>query len=138
MGKVRQGKRDQGKESKWVERMKEWEASGFGPREFCRRQGYKEVRFHWWRRVLQERGKWEPGDISGNKPNVLKTSTPPAFTQIQICPPQRKPEETRQEQNSTDRMMQVEVGDRYRVRVPSGFDPSTLDRILTVLEGRPC
>ena len=95
-------------------------------------------RTHWWRRVLQDRGKWKPADISNNQTKDLKTSTSPAFTEIQIRRPKQSSKEIRQTQNPADGMMQIVVGERYRIGVPSGFDCSTLDRILGVLEGRSC
>jgi len=137
MAKVRQGKRDYGKESKWIERMREWEASGLGARQFCNRTGYKEVQFHWWKRVLQERGKWKP-EIAPVADKEGLSVSPPPFAEIQIAQPLHNPGNNRQNTSHADGMIQIEMGEQYRIRVPSGFDPATLDRILTVLEERSC
>ena len=134
---AKQRKRAQGKESKWIERMNQWEGSGLGPRAFCKRPGYREARFHWWRRVLQEMGKWKLEDSSGDNKDVCAAPKVP-FSQIQINPPQQKPHQDGRHSLDVGRMIEMDIGDEYRIRVPSGFDPSTLDRILTVPEERSC
>ena len=55
MAEKRVGRRDPEKEATWVERMKQWERSGLGPKDYCLRHNCKESQFHWWKRVLQAR-----------------------------------------------------------------------------------
>ncbi len=137
MAKARQGKRDPAKESKWLERIRRWEASGLGQREFCKKHGYREVRFHWWKRVLQERGRWKPGSLAGSGKKDLKAASLP-FAQIQVGQPLRTSVNDGHDLFPAGGLIQIDIGEQYRIGVPSGFDPSTLDRILAVLEARVC
>ena len=49
--------RDAEKEKFWLEKMAEYEKGGLTVREFCARDGLREVQFYYWRRQLKAQGK---------------------------------------------------------------------------------
>jgi len=49
--------RDAEKEKFWREKMGAYEKSGLTVREFCERDGLREVQFYYWRRVLKIEAK---------------------------------------------------------------------------------
>ena len=51
---------DTKKQALWIRTLDQWESSGETARAYCVRQGLKETQFHWWKKVLQDRGKWKP------------------------------------------------------------------------------
>lgn len=134
MAEKRVGRRDPEKEATWVERMKQWERSGLGPRDYCRRHECKETQFHWWKRVLQERGRW-PDRREGQGFERNPHDVPPPFTEVHVS---AIPPLAGNQEGPRDGKLQLWVGDRYRVSVTDGFEAETLDRVLTVLERRAC
>ena len=56
---------DTEKQAFWIRTFKQWESSGDSARAYCVRHGLKKTQFHWWKKALQDRGKWKPGQ-SGN------------------------------------------------------------------------
>ena len=124
---------DTKKQAFWIRAMKQWESSGDSARAYCVRHGLKETQFHWWKKVLQHRGQWKPGwsgdgsTLSPEQPSApfaaveLRESLPA----VQVAGPAAEP-------------LELYVADRYQIRVPPGFDPFTLERVLSVLERRGC
>ena len=130
----RNSKRDPEKEATWVERLKQWERSGLGPGAYCRRHQYKQAQFYWWRRVLKERGRWihqAKHHGSGEKLQEI----PLAFTEVRVNTLPEVPEEREGHCNGK---LEIWVGSRYRISVSDGFEAETLDRVLRILEIRPC
>jgi hypothetical protein len=101
------------------------------------RHGLKETRFHWWKRVLQARGKWKAGQSgSGSKLSPKKSSV--AFAEVHLQE-SALPENSEPRQGvRAEETLELCVGERFRVRLGAGFDPLTLERLLSVLEGRGC
>jgi transposase-like protein len=111
---------DSQKQRQWLERVRLWQQSGLGVREFCRRQRLPEPSFFAWRRLLQRRGLFE------DRP-VPKTAA--TFVQLQVAP-----EAARSKMSSID----VVLGNGRRLRVRPDFDHDTLRQLLRLLEEDPC
>lgn len=128
---------DTEKQSFWIRTLKQWESSGEAARAYCVRHGLKETQFYWWKKVLQDRGKWKPvqsreaSTLSTEQPSVpfaavdLRESLPGEILHLLEAGPGAAP-------------LELSVAERYQIRIPVGFDPCTLERVLSVLDGRGC
>lgn len=134
--------RDKSKERFWRRAVREWRQSGQSIRAFCMAHDLSEPSFHAWRRTLAERDqatqqarqatrlvrkrdKQENGDVGREfLPVRIVASTGPAV------PPAAA--------ETTRGGIEIVVGAGRVVRVPAGFDAVTLQRLLAVLEDRPC
>ncbi len=124
---------DTEKQAFWIRTLKRWESSGETARAYCVRHGLKETQFHWWKKVLQRRGKWKPGHcedartVSQEQPSVAfaEVDLRESFPAVQVAAPAAEP-------------LELSVAERYQIRIPAGFDPFTLEQVLCVLDGRGC
>lgn len=129
---------DRKKQAFWIRTLKQWEASGNTARAYCGRHGLKETQFHWWKKALQQRGKWKPAQaentatLPADRPSV-------SFAAVELR--EAFPAEVSEPQESARPGEPLELcvgGEHYRVVIPSGFDPVTLEQVLSVLDGRGC
>jgi hypothetical protein len=105
--------RDPRKEQHWRRCLQRWQHSGLTVREFCDRHQLAEARFYAWRRLLQQRD-----------------AAAAPFVSVHVVP-----DEHPQRAGS----LEVVLAGNRCVRVPTGFDPATLRRLLAVLEeASPC
>ena len=128
---------DTQKQTYWIGIFCNWESSGETVRAYCVRHGLKETQFYWWKRVLQTRGQWKPGQCGKrSKLPPEKSSLPFAEVQLQesAAPEISEPRETAR----SEARLELCVGERFRIRIRPGFDPFTLEGLLSVLEGRGC
>ena len=65
---------DTEKQTFWIRTLKQWESSGEAARAYCVRHGLKETQFYWWKKVLQDRGKWKP--VQSRETSTLSTEQP--------------------------------------------------------------
>ena len=128
---------DTKKQAFWIRTLEQWESSGDSARAYCVRKGLKETRFHWWKKVLQDRGKWKPGH-SANVSNLFPGQPSVRFAAVGLR--ESIPSEISEPQKAglAGGTLELYVGDHYRVLIPPGFDPFTLERVLSVLDGRGC
>jgi hypothetical protein len=129
---------DTKKQAFWIRTLEQWESSGDSARAYCVRKGLKETRFHWWKKVLRDRGKWKPGQ-PGNRSKLSpeqQPSIPFAAVELRESVPLEISEP--QKEGPAAGTLTLCMGDRYQIRIPAGFDPCTLERVLSVLEGRGC
>ena len=117
--------------------IKQWESSGETARAYCVRKGLKETRFHWWKKVLQDRGKWKPGE-SGEASTLLGEQPSVAFAAVEVRESAPLEISEPQQAHRAAGTLELCVGEQYRVVLPAGFDPVTLQRVLSVLDGRGC
>jgi hypothetical protein len=127
---------DTKKQAFWIRTLKKWESSGDPARAYCVRNGLKETQFHWWKKVLKHRGKWMPeqsGEVSTHSSEQPSVS----FASVELR--ESLPTEILELQEAV-RAAELElcVGDHYRVVIPPGFDPLTLEQVLSVLDRREC
>jgi len=128
----------------WKEAVRLWTESGFSVREFCRREGLAEHSFYAWRRKLQPETasidtQQRPLAADGNA-MVSKDR----LSAVEFIPVRVLAEEVATAGPMSGKMaagtspIEIDHGSAWRVRVPVGFDPTTLDAVLSVLERRPC
>jgi hypothetical protein len=127
---------DTKKQALWLHTLKQWESSGETARAYCVRHGLKETQFHWWKKVLQHRGTWKPRQ-SGKASTISPEQPSAPFAAIEVRG--TTPDDISEPQGA-GRSAELElcVGDHYRVVIPPGFDPFTLERVLSVLHSRRC
>ena len=128
---------DTRKQALWIRTLRQWESSGETARAYCGRQGLKETQFHWWKKVLQHRGKWKPGQ-SGDAPTLSPEEPSVPFAAVELR--EALPGEVSEPQESArpGEPLELCVGEHYRVVIPPGFDPITLEQVLSVLDDREC
>lgn len=128
---------DTKKQAFWIRTFKQWESSGDSARAYCVRHGLKETQFHWWKKVLQIRGKWKPGQTG--KASTLTPEQPSVgFAAVELRKSLPAEISERQEAARAGEPLTLCVADGYQIRIPPGFDPCTLERVLSVLERRGC
>jgi transposase-like protein len=157
---------DESSKSKRVETREFWEAairlwaeSGLSVREFCGREGLVEHTFYSWRRELMpestvsEVNQGASATVGGEVPAddrrrckrrrvarpVGKDTSAVEFLPVRVV----NGEVSRAHAASVETAAGVApieiIGTSpWRVRILAGFDPTTLDTVLTVLERRPC
>jgi transposase len=98
--------------AEWSEQVRKWERSGLALAEFARRQGVNPKLLGWWRWKLQltTRTGTAPAPEPRFLPVHVVAPTPPVTAPIEIALP-----------------------DGRVVRVPPGFDPTTLERVLAIV-----
>ncbi len=101
-------------EAAWRDRVTRWRASGLNVRDFCRREGLSEPSFYSWRRALAER------DADAVAPDA------PAFVPVHVRADPAPP------------ALEVVLRSGHLLRVPRGFDPDQLRRVVAALEAAPC
>ncbi|SRR5579871_675673 len=127
---------DRGKELFWRRMLRQWQRSGQGVRWFCIEHDLSEQSFYAWRRTIRERdrravtGSRRGPDPAQNGVGLAGASRSPgaglpAFVPVTITAPAPA--------------LEVVLDDGRLVRVPIGFDASTLRQLLAVLaEAPPC
>lgn len=100
------------REAYWRERISACAASGMSAVRYCRESGIPLAKYRWWKGELRRR-------------NALAV-LPPLFAEVRpvpwcgaLSPPS----------------IEIALGGERMVRVPSGFDETTLVRVVRVLEG---
>jgi transposase len=129
----RSGKpRDPAKERSWRRTMAEYARSGLSIADFCRREGLKPWTFRWWRQELTRRDRETTTDGVDRAPSpTTDLVVRSAFLPVQLVPDEPEPPlETAP--------VEIVLPTGPTVRVPRGFDPPTLDAVLSVLEARRC
>jgi len=119
--------RDVAKEQFWREMIGRHQKGQLSVRGFCEEHALDEGAFFAWRRKLAAL------DAPGGRRMVRsaappKASTAPTFAQVTLggAVP------------ADDGSIEIVLAGRRRVRVPPGFDQTTLAAVLDVLEDRPC
>jgi len=111
----------------WVRRVERWRESGLSIREFAARHGLKVGTLsHWsWRlRSEQARDPATPGPQPSPRSNGVPSSLAPlSFIEVQAA--------------LTEERFELELTDGRRLRIPTGFEATALQRLLGVLEVRP-
>lgn len=144
---ARRGQRDRSKERFWRRMVRRWRRSGQSVRAFCADLGLSEPSFYAWRRTLDQRDlcdqRTQPqprpvaarsdGDHSGNTtladsdrneqlplfvplPQAILPTPTPTLPSIPAVP------------------LELVLGANRIVRVPAGFDATTLRRLIVVLD----
>ena len=157
---------DESSKSKRVETREFWEAairlwaeSHLSVREFCDREGLTEHTFYSWRRKLMPGNpapevKQEPsasgaGAVAtdGRRRRRRKPIANPAgastsaveFLPVRVVGDEVSHAHTTPPGTATgDAPIEIVGASSWRVRISAGFDPTTLNAVLTAVERRPC
>ena len=73
---------DSAKERLWRQRLNEQEESALGVRAFCRREGFGEPRFYWWRREIDRRSARDTARGQHKKPAGSIADSRPCFAEL--------------------------------------------------------
>jgi len=123
-------RRDPAREKFWRWTIRRQQHSGLSIRDFCGRESLKDWTFRWWRQELARRDRQTSAAARGEQEGK-PTESAPTFLSVRvtdlevILPRQASP-------------IEIVLTTGPIVRVPSGFDPSTLGQVLASLEGRLC
>jgi transposase-like protein len=101
----------------WRQLVQRWQHSGQSIRDFCRQHRLSEPSFYYWRRRLAPQ---QP---------PLET-TPPAVTFL--------PLEVHPQTTQPPAVLELVLSHGCLMRVPAGFDPSTLRTVLALLKEDVC
>ena len=123
---------DPAKERAWRRTMAEHARSGLSIADFCRREGLTPHAYRWWRQELARRDRRDTTDKADRAPSpstevAIRSSCLP----VQIMPDATEPVPERAP-------IEIVLPAGPTVRVARGFDPPTLDAVLSVLEARRC
>lgn len=121
-------------EARWVERIREWRASGLSAKEFAMAKGYKASTLCWAASLLQQRtseSALPTVPVAGEVPSRARTERRrPSSSKT----PRFLPVHTRAAGPSAVAEMVIEIG-AARVRVVRGFDASLLGEVVRALGG---
>jgi hypothetical protein len=119
-------------EAKWVERIREWRASGLSAEEFATSQGYNASTLCWAASLLRPAAKSPaptlPSSGETHSRARPKRRTPPSSKTPRFLPVRARTAST------VAAEMVVEIG-AARIRVPRGFDVSLLGEVVRALGG---
>jgi hypothetical protein len=106
--------------------------SGLSIAAFCRREGLAPHAFRWWRREIDRRDRRGTTDEEVQAPSpASELALHSAFVPVQVVPDAPKPVPERSP-------IEIVLPGGPTVRVIRGFDPPTLDAVLSVLKARRC
>jgi hypothetical protein len=131
MAVKRKSRRDRKKESQWLDTLSKWKESDQKASEYCRAHKLNVNNFHWWKRVLVERGKWKQAEPK------KKSNLDPHDAQVKFTPVHLVRKESSAVSKDTEKI-ELKVGANYRIGLPNDFEPATLNRLLDVLAMQPC
>ena len=123
-------RRDPAREKFWRRTIREQQRSGLAVPAFCLREGLKDWTFRWWRQELARRDRQPSTALRGGRDGE-PTEAAPAFLPVRIA-------DLEVDSSRPAPPIEIVLPNGPIVRVPTGFNPSTLGHILAVLEGRPC
>lgn len=126
--------RNGAKERFWRRLFQQWRHSGMTIRDFCAEHDVSEPSFFAWRRTIAERDRQRgrPRSRPGGGGGGEKTHGPIFVPLRVVASPAGIP-------GAPGTALEVVLRDGGIVRVPAGFDPTTLRQLLDILEGdRPC
>ena len=121
--------RDPFKEKFWRRTIRQQQRGGLTARAFCFREGLKAGAFRCWRALARrdrEASATAPDYRDGEPTEAAPAFLPVRLVELEAVSPRPAPP------------IEIVLPTGTTVRVHSGFNPSALDQVLAVLEGRPC
>jgi hypothetical protein len=120
--------RDPLREKFWRRTIRQQQHRGLTVRAFCLCEGLKDGAFRWWRQSLAHRDRDSSAatsaDRDGEPTEAIPAFLPVRLVDLEAASPRPTPP------------IEITLPTGPTVRVPPGFDPSTLGQVLAVLEGR--
>lgn len=108
------------KQREWASRVSRWRESQLGREEFAAQEGVSGKRLAWWDWKLRKLGVVPPEEP---RPQAQA----PSFVRLEVAEPMPSMEPAEP--------LELVLSGGQRVRIPVGFDASTLSRVMSVLEG---
>ena len=111
--------------AEWTERVKRWKRSGVSAAEFARREGLKAKQLHWW--------SWKLGAS-----DTAPLPEQPRFLPVQVVSSTAAASSSSavlvrtSSSGSAATAIEIALPNGRLVRVPPGFDPATLERVLAI------
>lgn len=100
----------------WRRVTREWKQSGQSQAAFCETRNLKLTTFRWWRhRLLRE---------AAEAAKTKETGSSAPFIPVRIV----------ETSSPSSQPIEIVLANLQRIRVPSGFDPDTLRRVLAILD----
>ena len=131
-------KRDGQRQSRWHEIVRRQVESGQSVRSYCRQAGIRESAFYWWRRELARRQQDETCrqslGVVRRRAMVGAATRKSAGIAAGFLPLQVVAERHREDGCG----IEIQLGQRYTLHIPPGFDRQTLLDVLGVLEEQGC
>ncbi len=114
--------------AEWSERVKRWKRSGLSGAEFAQREGLKAPQLYWWTWKL---GASDPAPAAADEPRFLPVRVvgSPAAASPRPEAALVKPSSS---WGSPVGLIEIVLPNGRLVRVPPGFDPATLERVLSI------
>jgi transposase len=105
----------------WEQRVERWRKSGLSVEDFAAREGIKSSQLVWWRWKLS------------TSPRRPAAPAPVQFLPVRVVDVRTRP-------RGAAVSLEIALPNGRVVRVPEGFDPATLARVLVIAssEGEPC
>jgi transposase len=111
--------------AEWTERVKRWKRSGVSAAEFARREGLKAKQLHWWSWKLGAADTAPlPGEPRFLPVRVVSSAAPATSTSAVLM--------TTSPSGPAATAIEIALPNGRLVRVPPGFDPATLERVLVI------
>jgi transposase len=112
--------------AEWARRVERWRKSGLSGEDFAAREGLKPKQLGWWR--------WKLRSSPPAAPSPPPVSPPP---ELRFLPVRVVDAAARAAGSGV--ALEVALPNGRVVRVPPGFDPTMLERVLSIAsEGEPC
>lgn len=112
------------RETHWRRVVERWKASGVAKSVFCAREGISDASLHWWLRQIERRDA-EAKPAERMAPKQPRRRAKAAFVPIRVVAAAAQP------------ALELVVAGKV-LRVPSGFDPDALRRLIACLEDTAC
>jgi transposase len=107
--------------AEWAGRVDRWRRSGLSAEDFASREGLKPKQLGWWRWKLRS----SPAPSCSSAPELR-------FLPVRVV-------DTARPASGSGVVLEVALPNGRVVRVPPGFEPSMLERVLSIAsEGEPC
>ena len=114
--------RDPRKERFWRRMLRQWRRSGLTIREFCSQHQLSEPSFYAWRSAIAQRDQERAASPAEPTATHVWAEAGPLF--VPLCLP------------ASAAVLELVLPDGLVLRVPSGFDPVTLQQLLGALRQR--
>jgi hypothetical protein len=112
------------RETYWRRLIDRWRASGQPKSTFCEREGVSDASLHWWLRQIERRdGRRRSGPMA----TAPRKSAKPRFVPLRVVATTPQGPEP----------FELVVAGKI-IRVPKGFDPDGLRRLIAALEDQAC
>ena len=105
----------------WQKRVDRWRSSGLTAKEFAAEMGLKAGTLQFWSCKLKQ------ADRRAVAPRVSRATVPVVSSFLEVAPVAIR---------DGDQRFEVELANGRRLRVPSTFDPATLQKLVTARETR--